>query len=224
MSRAVSTAEWQGKFYGYSGKKPASAVVQHYWLTVVAYSRCHCVPSYSALYFALGRCKVQGSRESGQLVALSYRSAIFSGIPNGLASHTLPVLNTTFHAGGTTRDLDACGPFALRDDSGHCAIPVAAWKSCSHERIAMAFNTWPNARHHHRERSNVIRETPRHCRDQRLPGWSLHGLSRQCGILRGGLCSNARHSRFKGRFDYDAGHPVAHAPGDGLDFLSAALK
>ena len=156
-------------------------------------------------------------------MALSYRSAIFPGISDGLASHTFPVLNTTAHA-GATRDLGGCGPFDLRDDIGDCAIPVAAWKSCSNERRAMALNTLPNPRHHHRQRSNLARETPRHRPDQRLPGWSLHRLSRQCGILPRGLCSDARHCRFKIRFDYDAGHCVANAPGASLDFCPQLQK
>src|SRR6516162_7513687 len=103
----------------------APAPVQRCWAADLSYSRCDRVSSVCTLHLPLGCCKVQSSRQSGQLVALPYRCAVFSGVPDDMASAAVAFHETIVDSGGTTFDLDSgalsiCGtmlveiPFLVR--------------------------------------------------------------------------------------------------------------
>ena len=82
----------------------APAPVQRCWAADLSYSRCDRVSSVGTLHLPLGCYKVQSSRQSGQLVALPYRCAVFSGVPDGMASAAVAFHETIVDSGGTTFD------------------------------------------------------------------------------------------------------------------------
>ena len=82
----------------------APAPVQRCWAADLSYSRCDRVSSVGTLHLPLRCCKVQSSRQSGQLVALPYRCAVFSGVLDDMASAAVAFHETIVDSGGTTFD------------------------------------------------------------------------------------------------------------------------
>lgn len=136
-------------------------------------------PSICTRHLTFGRRDAAGSRQSGQLVALSSRCSLLSCFSDDLAAAARAFFNTAFDGDWTAPDLERRLLVDCRHNRGRDAISVA---SCWNQRMAALLSLKPGLRHHDRQRRDSVHAPKLHRSYQGVPCRPQHSLSRQRGI------------------------------------------
>jgi len=168
-------------------------------------------------HVAVGCSDVPRPRQSGQLVALSCRCSILSGLSDDLAAPALAFFSNAVHGDWPTNDLVRRRFLDWRHDTGDDAIHVASRRNPG---LAEPLHPERGLRHSNRQRRPSVPAPPSHLFNQGVPCCPRHRLSRQRSamprrlrrsgwepMVEGWLVGNDGHSLANRRRNHLAIHP-----------------